>query len=92
MITLIFYQNIVASLQIMTFLERWADFAHLRVNETIATFASGALVANGIDERLTLADWSTILGMIYISTMLVPRLFDFVRWIYKKIKSKLKGE
>ena len=65
-------------------INRWAEFAHYKANEIVATFTSGAMVANGIDERFTLADWSTVLGMVYVSSMLIPRLIEFFKWLKKK--------
>jgi len=65
-------------------LDKWASFAQHKVNEIGATFVSGGMVANGVDDSYTLTDFSTILGMIYVSTMLVPRLIEFGKWLIKK--------
>ena len=80
-----FIQNVIF---VMSFLDRWVDFAHSKSNETVATFTSGALVAGGIDDSLTLADWSTILGIAYLITMLIPRLYKFIKWTMRKRKNR----
>ena len=68
----------------MNLIDRWILFGHNKFNEVGATATSGAMVAGSIDESLTLGDWSTILGMIYILSMLIPRLIQFGKWIYSK--------
>ena len=70
----------------MTFIERWIEFTHSRVNEIVASVTSGAFVANGFDDEwnFTLSDASTILGMCYISSLLIPRLYEFGKWIKNK--------
>lgn len=69
-------------------MNKWADYAHNKANEAAATFTSGTLVADGLDDRWTLADWSTLLGMIYVLSMLIPRLVEFVKWLIKKWRKR----
>lgn len=69
-------------------LDKWASFAHNKINEIGATFVSGGMVANGVDDRWTLSEWSTLLGMIYVSSMLIPRLIEFGKWLYKKWENR----
>ena len=65
-------------------LDKWSSFAHNKINEVGATFTSGTMVVDGLDDSWTLTDWSTVLGMIYVSSMLIPRLYEFGKWLYKK--------
>lgn len=79
-------------------MNRWIELAHNRVNEMISAFVSGGMVATGtnkamqsqqaIESSLTLSEWSTILGMAYISSMLLPRLYEFFKWLLSKFKRK----
>lgn len=73
---------------ITNLIDRWMSFAHSKFNEVGATATSGAMVVDGFDDSWTLADWSTVLGMIYIATMLIPRFIEFGRWVVKKWESK----
>lgn len=72
----------------MSLIDRWIAIGQNRVNELGATAASGAMMADGVGDSFTLSDWSTMLGMIYVSTMLIPRLIEFGKWIYKKLEKK----
>lgn len=65
-------------------IDRWVELAHYKVNQITATFTSGAMVANGLDDRWTMGDWSTLLGMIYVSTMLIPRFYEFYKWLKRQ--------
>ncbi len=71
---------------------KWVDIAHHRVNEIVATFVSGGMVANGVDDSWTLVDWSTVLGMVYVSSMLIPRLYEFGKWLMKKWENRNDGK
>lgn len=72
-------------------LDKWASFAQNKANEVFATFTSGAMVADGVDDSWTLAEWSTILGMIYVSSMLIPRLIEFGKWLKIKWRKRNDG-
>lgn len=73
---------------IMNLIDRWVSFGQNKFNEVGATATSGAMVANGINDHFTLSEWSTILGMIYVLSMLIPRLIELVKWLYSKFKVK----
>lgn len=68
----------------MTIFQKWTELANNRINEGAATVTSGTIVADSFIDSFTLADWSTILGMIYIGSMLIPRLYSFAQWVKEK--------
>jgi len=72
-------------------IDRWTELTHNKLNEFGATATSGTMVVDGFDDSWTLADWSTALGMFYIITMLIPRIFEFGKWLMKKWE-KYRGE
>jgi hypothetical protein len=67
-------------------IDRWISLAHNKANEVTATAASGVMVADSMTVTFTLNDLSTILGMLYIISMLIPRLYELVKWIIRKCK------
>lgn len=69
----------------MNLIDKWVAVGQHKVNEVGATATSGALI---VSDSLTLGDWSTILGMVYVSSMLIPRLIQFGKWLYSKWERK----
>lgn len=72
----------------MSLIDRWVELGQSKVNEIGATGVSGAMMADGIDSSFTLSDWSTILGMIYVLSMLIPRIIQFGKWLYNKWETR----
>lgn len=68
----------------MNLIDKWTEIATNKVNELVATGASATIVADRFDDSWTLADWSTLLGMVYIITMLIPRFIMFGKWLKEK--------
>ena len=69
-----------------SFINRWIELGHNKVNELGATLTSTTMVVDGIDDRWSMADWSTLLGMIYVISMIIPRIFQLYLWIKQKIE------
>lgn len=70
------------------FFNKWIEAGHNKVNEIGATLTSGAMVANGMAESWTLSDWSTLIGIIYVLSMLIPRLIAGYQWLKTKWENR----
>ncbi len=81
--------------QMMEALDRLYEIAQNKFNVFMTYLTSGAIVADGavkkvspkaVEAGLTLSDWQIIVGMIYVISMIIPRLYAFYKWLMEQRK------
>lgn len=70
----------------MNLIDRWAQIAENKFNDGAGVVTTGTLAASNWTDEITLGDVSTFIGMLYIISLLIPRIYHGYQWLKKRLK------